>query len=134
VTESIDSYREYIRSSQGEFSVCKHVFVETRSGWFSYRSAAYLASGRPVVLQERGFSANLPCGEGFAVAFQEQAPAAQAEISSDYARHTKRAREIAEEYLNSPKVMGRLLNGSKSEEQGSKCKCLWMSEHGYSRR
>jgi len=110
VTETIDSYWDYIRNSGGVFSVCKNVFVETRSGWFSDRSAAYLASGRPVVLQETGFSAHIPCGEGlFAANTPEEAADALDEISANYPRHSKRAREIAEEHLDSPKVIGRML-------------------------
>jgi hypothetical protein len=112
VTATVESYWDYIRRSRGEFSVCKHVFVETRSGWFSDRSAAYLASGRPVVLEETGFSAHLPCGEGlFAVRTKEEAAEAIEEISRNYSLHSKRAREIAEEHLDSRKVMARMLNG-----------------------
>ena len=97
--------------SRGEFTVCKNVFVETNSGWFSDRSAVYLASGRPVVMQDTGFSAHLPCGEGlFAVRSVEEAAAAISEIDSNYARHARKAREIAGEYLDAPKVIGRLLD------------------------
>ena len=70
VTISYDTFRDYIGASAGEFSVCKNGYVATTSGWFSDRSAAYLASGRPgpVVMQDTGFSAHLPCGVGlFAV-------------------------------------------------------------------
>ena len=111
VTASFDEFTEYIRSSRGEFTVCKNVFVATNSGWFSDRSAAYLASGRPVVMQDTGFSSHLPCGEGlFAVQSVEEAAAAINEITGDYARHSKRAREIAGEYLDAPKVIARLLD------------------------
>lgn len=110
VTDTYDGYRSYIAGSLGEFSVCKNVFVATRSGWFSDRSAAYLASGRPVVLQDTGFSAHLPCGEGlFAVSDVEQSVAALEEIVSDYPRHARRARELAETYLDARLLMGRLL-------------------------
>src|SRR5205807_10192129 len=99
VTASFDSYADYLRTSRGEFSVCKNVFVATNSGWFSDRSAAYLASGRPVVLQETGFSAHLPCGRGlFAVRTVEEAAEAIGEIDSNYEDHSKHAREIAIEY------------------------------------
>jgi hypothetical protein len=111
VTASFDAFTEYIRSSRGEFTVCKNVFVETNSGWFSDRSAVYLASGRPVVMQETGFSSHLPCGDGlFAVKSVEEAAAAIDEIDGDYRRHSKKAREIASEHLDAPKVIGRLLD------------------------
>lgn len=110
ITISIDSYYDYIRASRGEFSVCKNVFVATNSGWFSERSAIYLASGRPVVLQDTGFSAHLPCGEGlFAVRTVDEAAAAIEAIQGDYERHSRRAREIAVEYLDAPKVLGGFL-------------------------
>ena len=110
VTISFDSYSEYIRASAGEFSVCKSGFVATNIGWFSDRSAAYLASGRPVVLQDTGFSAHLPCGNGlFAVRSVDEAAAAINMISSDYERHSRWARELAAEHLDTPKVLGRFL-------------------------
>jgi hypothetical protein len=110
VTASFDSYVEYIRASQGEFSVCKNVFVATNSGWFSDRSAAYLASGRPVVIQETGFSAHLPCGRGlFAVHTAEEAAAAVNEIEGDYARHSRWARDIARECIDAQHVLRRFL-------------------------
>ena len=111
VTLSYDSFREYIRASKGEFSICKHVFVTTNSGWFSDRSAAYLASGRPVVLQDTGFSEHLPCGRGlFAVCTVDEAAAAIEEINGNYERHAKWARDIAVEFLDVPKVLGRFLH------------------------
>jgi hypothetical protein len=110
ITLSFDSFSQYIRDSRGEFGVCKSGFVVTRSGWFSDRSAAYLASGRPVVLQDTGFGSHLPCGEGlFAVRSAEQAAAAIDEIETRYDLHARRAREIAEEYLDARKVLGGFL-------------------------
>jgi hypothetical protein len=111
VTESFDSYRRYIADSAGEFSVCKNVFVATRTGWFSDRSAAYLAAGRPVVLQDTGFSEVLPTGCGlFGVASASEAAAAIDEIRRDPRRHGAGAVEIAREYLDATRVMGRLLS------------------------
>lgn len=111
VTSTFDSYLRYIYQSAGEFSVCKEVYVETRSGWFSDRSAAYLAAGRPVVLQETGFSDHLPCGCGlFAVETLDQAAAAIEAIARDHQGHAKAAREIAVEFLDSRKCAERLLN------------------------
>jgi hypothetical protein len=107
---SVDSFKSYLRASRGEFSVCKNVFVATRSGWFSDRSAAYLASGRPVVVQETGFGAHLPCGEGlFAVETVDEAAAALDEVAGNYARHSRAAREIAQDHLAAAKVLGRFL-------------------------
>jgi hypothetical protein len=90
--------------------VGKNVYVETRSGWFSDRSAAYLAGGRPVVLQDTGFSEHLPCGRGLlAFSTREEAAAALETISGDYERHSRWAREVAAEYLAAERVIGRLL-------------------------
>jgi hypothetical protein len=111
VTATFDSWVQYLQRSSGEFSVCKNVFVATNSGFFSDRSAAYLASGRPVVMQETGFSSHIPCGRGlFAVHTVEEAAAAIDEIRGDYERHSKWAREIAAEYLEAGKVLGRFLH------------------------
>lgn len=110
ISSSFDSYRSYIQSSYGEFSVAKNIFVATKCGWFSERSAAYLASGRPVVLQDTGYSSHLPCGKGlFAVNTAEEAATAIDEISANYKRHAGWAREIAVEYLAAQKVLGRFL-------------------------
>jgi hypothetical protein len=110
VTASFDSFRAYVAGSRGEFGVCKSGFVLTNSGWFSDRSAAYLASGKPVVLQETGFSEHLPCGEGlFAVDSADEAASVLEEIGSDYERHAQRAREIALDLLDARKVLGRFL-------------------------
>ena len=110
VTATYDSFVDYVMNSAGEFSVCKNVFVATRSGWFSDRSAAYLASGRPVVMQETGFSQHLPCGRGlFAAETPGQAADALDAIQRDPGRHGAAAREIAVEYLDSRKVIARLM-------------------------
>ena len=108
---SFDSFRDYISCSRGEFSVCKNVFVATKSGWFGDRAAAYLASGRPVVMQDTGFSEHLPCGCGlFAVNNVEEAAEAIAIINRDYERHSKKARDIALEFLDTEKVLPRFLS------------------------
>ena len=110
VTASYDSYRDFVRSSRGEFSVAKNVFVATGSGWFGDRSAAYLAAGRPVVLQDTGISERLPCGEGlFAVRDADEAAAAVESIEGDYPRHSGAAREIAREFLATDRVLPPLL-------------------------
>lgn len=104
--KSFDTYINYISESRGEFSVCKNVFVANRNGWFSDRSAMYLAMGKPVVVQDTGFSRFLPVGEGvFAVNTVEEACASINEIEGNYATHAKKAREIACEFMDAPKVM-----------------------------
>jgi hypothetical protein len=104
------TYPAYFRRSRGEFTVAKDQNVRLRSGWFSERDACYLASGKPVVAQDTGFSKILPCGEGlFAFTTMEQAVAAIQAINTDYRRHCKTARAIAEEYFAAPKVAAKLL-------------------------
>jgi hypothetical protein len=99
-----------VSASLGEFSVCKNGYVATNCGWFSDRSAAYLASGRPVVMQETGFSTHLPCGAGlFAVRTVEEAADAINEVRGDYERHSAAARAIAQDCLEAQTVLGKLL-------------------------
>jgi hypothetical protein len=91
--------------------VCKNVFIDTKSGWFSDKSAAYLSSGRPVILQDTGFSTHIPCGTGlFAVRTQEDAVSAIQEIESNYEKHSRAAREIAIEYFKASTVMQKFLD------------------------
>jgi hypothetical protein len=104
------SYRDYIQSARGEFTVAKDQNVRLRSGWFSERSACYLAAGRPVVTQDTGFGRVLPTGEGlFAFNTTEEAVAAIEAINSDYEKHSRAALAIAEEYFEAGKVLGKLL-------------------------
>lgn len=110
-SQDMDTYRTYIQLSRGEFSVAKDQNVRLRSGWFSERSATYLAAGRPVVLQDTGFGTYLPTGEGlFAFTGADDAAAALEEISSDYERHSHAAREIAREYLDGERVVQQMLD------------------------
>ena len=111
----LDSYRRYIESSKAEWSVAKNAYVQGRPGWFSERSACYLAAGRPVVVQDTGFSSTLPVGEGI-LPFEtlEQAIAAINEVEANYARHAKSARAIAETYFDSEKVLARLIHEALS--------------------
>ncbi len=103
-------YRDYVRASRGEFTVAKDQNVRLRSGWFSERSACYLAAGRPVVTQDTGFGAALPTGEGlFAFTTTDEAMAALDAINSDYPRHSRAARDIAAEYFRAEAVLARLL-------------------------
>jgi hypothetical protein len=103
-------FRDYVSGSLGEFSCAKGGYVGTRSGWFSDRSACYLAAGRPVVLQATGFEDALPVGEGvFAVADVEEAASALAEVRADYKRHRRAARQLAREFFDAEKLMARML-------------------------
>jgi hypothetical protein len=104
------AYPAYIRSSRGELTVAKDQNVRLRSGWFSERDACYLASGKPVVAQDTGFSNVLPVGEGlFAFTTAEEAVAAVEAINADYPRHVKAARALAEEFFDAPRVARELL-------------------------
>jgi hypothetical protein len=111
VCPDLDSYRQYIESSKAEWSVAKNGYVRGQPGWFSCRSACYLAAGRPVAVQDTGFSNVLPVGEGL-VPFStvEEAAAAIRNIQEHYETHAKAAREIAEVYFAADKVLTRLLD------------------------
>src|SRR5205823_2776145 len=99
LSREADPYREYIASSRGEFTVAKDQNIRLRTGWFSDRSATYLAAGRPAITQETGFSNVLPTGEGlFAFSTLEEIVAAVESVNSDYKRHRRAASEIAREY------------------------------------
>jgi glycosyltransferase involved in cell wall biosynthesis len=103
-------YRDFVAGSVGEFSCVKGGYAGTNSGWFSDRSACYLAAGRPVVLQATGFADLLPTGRGlFSVATAEEAAEAIRAVRRDYALHSAAARAIAAEHFDSRKVVGRLL-------------------------
>jgi hypothetical protein len=111
LSEDVDGYRDYIRESCGEFTVAKDQNVRFRTGWFSDRSAAYLAAGRPVVTQDTGFGSILPTGCGlFAFSTLPEAAAAVDAIVSDYERHRQAARAIATEYFDHAVVLPALLN------------------------
>jgi hypothetical protein len=115
VDVSIDhrKYRDYIEHSLGEFSVAKEMYVRLRSGWFSDRSACYLAAGRPVILQDTGFSDVLPTGEGlFAVVDIEQAERAVRDVIAAYERHRAAARTIAVEWLSPQRVLAPILDAA----------------------
>jgi hypothetical protein len=110
VAGSPGAYREFIRGSKAEFGIAKSGYVNSRCGWFSDRSICYLASGRPVIAQETGFSGRLPAGEGlFAFRTADDVLRAIDVLNADYARHAKRARELAEVYFDSDKVLAKML-------------------------
>lgn len=110
LSRDILPYRSYIQNSHGEFTVAKDQNIRLRSGWFSDRSASYLAAGKPVITQNTAFDRILPTGRGL-FGFQTTDDVAEAleRITSDYASHAIAAREIAEEYFAAERVLGSLL-------------------------
>ena len=109
-TISFEAFVHYIAKSKGEFSVAKNVFVGMNTGWFSDRSAAYLAAGRPVVMQDTGFADHLPTGRGlFAVRTPDQAADAIDEICANPLKHEHAARRISAQYLDAGVVLPRML-------------------------
>lgn len=106
----VDKYRDYISASRAEFTVAKDQNVRLRSGWFSDRSATYLAAGRPVITQETAFSNILPTGEGlFAFTGMDDILAAVDCIKSDHRRHRQAANRIAREYFSHDVVLKPIL-------------------------
>jgi hypothetical protein len=110
LNEPWQRYREYAARSRGEFCVAKNGYVRSRCGWFSDRSVMYLALGRPVILQETGWSDFYPHGEGL-LPFHDEAGAvaALAEVARDPQRHARAARAIAEKYCSAPVVVNQFL-------------------------
>lgn len=110
VSTEIDDYRRYIGSSRGEFTVAKDQNVRLRSGWFSDRSAAYLAAGRPVINQDTGFGNSLPTGEGlFAFSTIDDVLEAVDAIDADYDRHCRQAHAVAREFFDADLVLSKML-------------------------
>ena len=103
-------FRRYVQRSGAEFSVAQGIYVDTASGWFSDRTVRYLASGKPALVQETGFDRNYPVGEGL-LSFRTLDEAAEGaeRIRSDYERHSRAARALAEERFDSDKVLTRFL-------------------------
>lgn len=110
VSADMGAYREFISGSRGEFTVAKDIYVRPNSGWFSDRAVCYLATGRPVVTMRTGFAEYCPAGRGlFDYATRAEALAAIDAIGSDYAGHSRAAREIAAECFGNRQVIGELL-------------------------
>jgi hypothetical protein len=104
-------YQRFIQGSKAEFGIAKGGYVAARCGWFSDRSVCYLASGRPVIAQETGFGRFLPVGAGlFAFETIDGVLASIEALNGDYAHHARAARAIAEEHLDSDRVLERLLD------------------------
>ena len=106
VAANPNSFRDYVQSSGGEFSIAKGVYVATSSGWFSDRTVRYLASGKPALVQDTGFSRVIPTGEGL-VTFSTrlQAESGARLLATNYDRHVSAARRLAEEFFDSDKVL-----------------------------
>jgi glycosyltransferase involved in cell wall biosynthesis len=113
VTGSPSSYQRYIANSRAEILCPKPIYRELKTGWFSDRSVCYLASGRPVIAEETGFSERIPTGNGL-LAFHniEEAAAAVTDIDSNYSRHSRAARELAEEFFDYRRCLDAMLAAS----------------------
>jgi hypothetical protein len=121
VSEDMWTYQRYIQASKAEFSVAKQGYVISHSGWLSDRTGAYLASGRPALVQETGFS-DWVQADGGLVAFRtpDEAAAGIEDISSRYRFHCRAAREVAEEFFDARKVLQRLLEQASSQAQADR--------------
>ena len=110
ISAHMDDYQQFIATSRGEFTVAKDIYVRANSGWFSDRSACYLAAGRPVVTMRTGFGKFYPVGRGlFEFTTEEEALAGVDAIATDYPGHSRAARAIAREYFAADRVIGALL-------------------------
>jgi hypothetical protein len=109
-TRTFETYQQFIQQSKGEWSIAKQGYVVTNSGWFSERSACYLASGKPVVVQGTGFAENIATGKGlFSFNTLQEAIESFEIINKDYHFHCLEARKLAEAAFDSRKVLGQLL-------------------------
>jgi hypothetical protein len=110
VSRTPDEYRAFIHGSKAEFGVAKHTYVSTRSGWFSDRTECYLASGRPALVQDTGWTAHLPAGDGLlAFSDMDQALAGIERINADYDRHARHAVDVARAHFDARVVLPKLL-------------------------
>ena len=115
VASTPEYYQAYIQRSRGEFSCAKPAYIKLKTAWVSDRTACYLASGKPVVVQHTGPSAYLPSGEGmFRFSTHDEAAAAFDTINSDYERQCRAAREIAVAYFDAKQVLTRILSETLS--------------------
>ncbi len=110
ISRDAELYRAYIQQSRGEFTVARDQYVRPNTGWFSDRTACYLAAGRPAITQETGFSKFLPAGKGlFGFRTMDDILQAVDAVEGDYAGHCQAAREIAQDYFAAEKVVGSLM-------------------------
>lgn len=110
ISKTPDGYREFIQQSRGEIGIPKHGYVAMRGGWLSDRSVCYLASGRPVVIEDTAIASTIPTGEGL-VTFNDldSAIAATDAVNGEYLRHRRAARHLADEIFATDKVLPKLL-------------------------
>jgi hypothetical protein len=103
-------YRRLVASAGAELMVAKGMYVRSRGGWFSDRSACFLASGKPVLALDTGFGETLPVGRGL-VAFDSLDGAVDGAraIVDDYEEHSRAARALAEEWFDSDRVLTELV-------------------------
>jgi hypothetical protein len=115
VCPDLESYRRYISTSKAEWGVAKNGYVVGKSGWFSCRSACYLAAGRPTVVEDTGFATVIPTGRGL-LAFEDPDGAVEAirDVEANYATHARAAREIATEYFDARLVLRKLVDRALS--------------------
>jgi hypothetical protein len=112
------TYQSFIQESKAELGIAKAGYVVTRGGWFSERSAGYLASGRPVLHQDTGFAEWLPCGEGvFAFRSPEDVVDAITRIESNYDSHCRSAHDLATEYFSADRVLLPLIERAMAPPQ-----------------
>ena len=103
-------YQDFIRRARGEFTVANQRYTEYRSGWFSERSARYLASGKPVIMQSTGFEDHVPSGKGYLTyTTPDEAVAAVETVNSDYQAHCEAARSIAEDRFDGTVLLAEML-------------------------
>jgi hypothetical protein len=116
VAYDTSSYHRFVSESRAELSIPKSGYVVSRSGWFSDRSACYLAAGRPVIMASTGFEAYLPAGEGLlSFGVVEEAAECVAKVNAEYSKHRMAARRIAEEHLDSDRVLTAMLDAIAAE-------------------
>ncbi len=114
ISKDYHLYKNYIENSMAEFSVAKNIYVKAKTGWFSGRSACYLAAGKPVILQDTGFSKFILTGDGvFSFKTLHEAKKAVEEVGKNYEHHSKEARKIAEKYFDSDIVLEKLIADCK---------------------
>ncbi len=114
------TYQAYIQNSKAEFGIAKQAYVATRSGWFSERTAGYLASGRPAIVQNTGFTDWLPTGEGV-LPFDSPEDVLDAieSVNANYDRHCRAARELVHEYFDAGKVLTTLVEAAMTARSAS---------------
>jgi hypothetical protein len=110
VAHDPNAFRRYVQQSGAEFSVAQGIYVETQSGWFSDRTTRYLAAGKPVVVQDTGFTDRITVGQGLLTfSTLDEAVSSVEQVLADYERHAQAGRELAERHFDSDVVLGRLL-------------------------